>query len=88
MADFRSPNFFTPNLAASNESMVDYLYAARIKIKKGSWLSCGIQDLYSKYKIRPLFGLLRCGDSRLLASRVLKLLKSMAHVIRFQSLYI
>ena len=38
MADFRSPyiiNFFTPNLAAPNESMVDYVYAARIKIKKG-----------------------------------------------------
>ena len=40
--------------------MVDYLYAARNKIKKGSWLPCGIQDLYSKYKICPFVGLLRC----------------------------
>ena len=38
MADFRSPyiiHFFTPNLAAPNESMVDCLYAARIKNEKG-----------------------------------------------------
>ena len=58
-----------------------------LKAKKDTWLPCKIQELYSKHKIRPFFGLLRC-DSRLRASRVLKMPQTMAHVIRFQSLYI
>ena len=54
MAEFRSPyivNLFTPNLAAPNESRWIIYTLPVLRSEKGIWLPCGIQDLYSKYKI-------------------------------------